>query len=139
MPFITPLFITTPPFNRCSNRLGPTTPIKMLENLPFCHFYLFLILLLTLFINRSDSSRGLTISMILSIASYDIIIVVILDPKICFYILASRVDAAVVSLNGIKTLLAYVLRATFIKGYPDFSNGPSSLPRDPRKPTILDS
>ena len=77
--------------------------------------------------------------MMSSIASYQIIIVVILEPKICFYVLASSADAAVVSLNDIKTLLSDVLRAIFIKGYPDFSNGPSTLPRNPPKRTILDS
>ena len=74
-----------------------------------------------------------------SIASYQIIIVVILEPKICFYVLASSADAAVVSLNDIKTLLSDVLRAIFIKGYPDFSNGPSTLPGNAPKRTILDS
>ena len=74
-----------------------------------------------------------------SLASYQIIIVVIPEPKICFHVLASSADVSVVSLNDIKTLLSDVLRATFIKGYPDFSNGWRTLPRNPPKRTILDS
>ena len=74
-----------------------------------------------------------------SITSYQIIIVVIPEPKICFYVLASSADAAVVSLNDIKTLLSDVLRVIFIKCHPNFSNVPSALPRNPPKCTILDS
>ena len=51
---------------------------------------------------------------------------------------ASAADAAAVNPKGIKTLLANGLITFFISGNPVFSNGPSSLPRNPLDCIILD-
>ena len=57
--------------------------------------------------------------MISLIYSFGIVSVVILDPEIFFCV----VDAAAVSHNGIKTLLANGLSTFFINSKPVFSNG----------------
>ena len=72
------------------------------------------------------------------ISSFDIISVVVPDPKIFLCIPASAADAAAVIPNGIKTLLANGLIAFFINGNPVFSNGPRSLPRNSPDSIILD-
>ena len=67
-----------------------------------------------------------------SISSFDIISVVVQEPKIFFFcILASAADAAAVNPNGIETLLA--------NGNPVLSNGPRRLPRNPPDCTNLDN
>ena len=50
---------------------------------------------------------------------------------------ASAADAAAVNPKGIKMLLANGLITFFINGNPVFSNGPRSLPRNPRDYMIL--
>ena len=50
---------------------------------------------------------------------------------------ASVADAAAVNPNRIKTLLAYDFNTYFIKGKSVFSNGPKSLPKNPRDCPIL--
>ena len=52
---------------------------------------------------------------------------------------ASAADAAAVNPKGIKALLANGLITCFINGNPVFSNGPSSLPRNPPDCYILDN
>ena len=52
------------------------------------------------------------------------------DPKSFFWIAAFVADATAVNPNGIKTLSANGLSTFFIKGKPDFSNGPRSLPKN---------
>ena len=74
-----------------------------------------------------------------SISSFDIISVVVSEPKIFLCIPASDVDAAAVDPNGIKTLLANGLITFFINGNPVFSNGPRSLPRNPPDCIISDN
>ena len=77
----------------------------MLRNPSFCFFALFLIVSLTPFINKPDSSSDLTIFMISSIYSVDILSAVVrgatskegLDPKLFVWIAASVADA--VSVN----------------------------------------
>ena len=59
----------------------------------------------TLFDNKRESSRDLTIFIVSSISSFDIISVVP-DPKIFLCTPASAADAAAVNPNWIKTLLA---------------------------------
>ena len=87
----------------------------MLKNLTFCSFASFLIISLTPFTNKSDSSRDLTIFMISSTSSFEIIHIVIPNPKIFLCIPASVDDAADVNPNSIKTVLAYGLSTFFIK------------------------
>ena len=65
-----------------------------------------------------------------SISSFDIIIVVVPDPKIFLCIPASAADANAVNPKGIKTLLANGLIAFFISSNTVFSNGPNNLPRN---------
>ena len=74
-----------------------------------------------------------------SISSFDIISVVLPDPKILLCIPASAADALAVNHNGIKTLLANGLISFFINGNPVFSNRPRSLPRNPPDCIILDN
>ena len=73
-----------------------------------------------------------------SISSFDIISVVVPDPRNFLRIPASAADAAAVNPNGIKTLLASGLFTFFIKGNPAFSNGPRSQPRNTPNCIILD-
>ena len=58
---------------------------------------------------------------------------------IFFYIPASAADTAAVNPKGIKTFLANGLITFYINGNPVFSNGPSSLPRNPSDCIILDN
>ena len=56
--------------------------------------------------------------MISFISTFEIINVVILDPKIFFLKAASVIVAAAVNPNGIKTLLANSVSTFFLKGKP---------------------
>ena len=89
------------------------------------------------FIKNPDSSRGLTIFMILLISSLEITNIVVPDLNIFLWIATSVPDAAAVNPNGIKTLLANGLSTFPIKGNPVFSNGPKSLPKNPPDCPIL--
>ena len=53
-----------------------------------------------------------------------------LSPNIFLWIAASVANTTAVNRNGTKTLSAYGLSTFFIKGNPDFSNGPKILPRN---------
>ena len=74
-----------------------------------------------------------------SISSFDIISIVLPDPKIFLCVQASAADAAAVNPNGIKTLLSNGLITFFINGSQVFSNGPRSLRRNPLDCIILDN
>ena len=63
----------------------------------------------------------------------------VLDPKIFYFLAASVADLAALNLNGTKTLLPNGLSTFTIKGKPDFSNGPKSLLKNPSNCIILDS
>ena len=73
-----------------------------------------------------------------SILSFDILSVVVLEPK-TFYVFLSAGDAAAVNPNWIKTLLANALNTFFINGNPVFINGPRSLPGNRSNCIILDN
>ena len=96
----------------------------MLRNPPFCSFASFSIVLLTLFIHKSDSSKGLLIFMISSISSFGIINVVVCGAKydglpkpiIFSWIHASPANAPAVNPNGIKMLLPNGLSTFVING-----------------------
>ena len=79
---------------------------------------------LTSFNNKPKTLRDLTIFIIYSILSFDVISVVVPEHKIFLCIPASAADATDVNPNGIKTLLANSLITFFINGNPAFSNGP---------------
>ena len=72
-----------------------------------------------------------------SISLFDIISVVVPEPKIFLCVSASA--AAAVNPNGTKTLLADGLITFFINDNPVFSNGPRNLPRNPADYIILDN
>ena len=65
--------------------------------------------------------------MVTSISSFEIISVVIADPKIFFWIVASIADAAAVYPNVIKKLSANSASAIFINDIPTLINGPRNL------------
>ena len=112
------------------NKLALNVPNNILRNPRFCSEASFLIVSVTPFNNRPESSRGLTILIMPSISSFDIISVVVPDPKIFLCIVTYAAYAAAVNPNGFKMLLAYGLITFFIKGNPVFSNGPRSLLRN---------
>ena len=93
--------------NKEPNKLAPTVPINNPRNPGFCYFASFLIVSVTLFINKPDSSSDLTI-FIIFIFSFEIISVVTPDPNVFLWIAASVVDAAAVNPNSIKALLANI-------------------------------
>ena len=70
--------------NRFPNVLAPNVPNNILRNFPFCYFSSFLIVLLTLFINKRNYLSELTILMISFISSFKIINVVIPDPNFSY-------------------------------------------------------
>ena len=72
-----------------------------------------------------------------SISSLEIFKVVNPALKIFLWIAASVADAAAVNPNGIKTLLAYGLSTSPIKGNPFFRNVPKILPKNTPDWTIL--
>ena len=75
-----------------------------------------------------------------SISSFDIISIVVPEPKLCFLCFpASAADATTVNPNSIKTLLAYGLITFFINGSPVFNKRPRSAPRNPPSCIILDN
>ena len=107
-------------------------PNNIPRNPPLCSFALF-------YINKPDFWRDLIISIVSYISSFEIINVVIPDPKTYFWIAASVADAAVVNPNCIKTLLANGLSTFFIKGKPFLVMVLKSLPKTPPDCPILDS
>ena len=74
-----------------------------------------------------------------SISSFDIISVVVPDPKIFLCISASPADASAVNPNKTKTLSAYAIITFLINGGPAFNNGATSLPRNLPDCIILDN
>ena len=77
-----PALIVPLPVNRFPNKLAPYVPNN--EQRKFCFFASFLIVSLTPFIYKPDSSRDLTIFMISFIYLFEIINVVISNPNV-FY------------------------------------------------------
>ena len=86
-------------------------PNNIPRNKPFYSFVLSWIISVTLFINKRDSSRDLTIFLISFIYSLKFVNVVITDPNIFLWIAASVADAGTFNANGIKTLLGNGLSA----------------------------
>ena len=120
-------------------------------------FFSFIFVSLTPSGNKLEYSRDLTILIVSFISSLDVISIVLLckaedegqlceakeygwwpDPMIFLYIPAPAADAGAVNPKGIKTFLANGLITFFISGYPVFSNGPRSQPRNPPDCIILD-
>ena len=72
------ILIVPLPGYRFRNKLEPSLPNKILKNPVYCSFASFLIIWLTTFINKSDSSRDLIIFIISFISSLEIILLSIL-------------------------------------------------------------
>ena len=67
-----------------------------------------------------------------SISSFEIINIVVPDPKIWLASsIAAAVDAAAVNPIGIKVFLTNGLSTFLIRGKPVFNNDPKSLPKNP--------
>ena len=79
-----PALIFPLPANIFPNKPAPNVPNNILRNIPFSSFASFLIISLTPFINKPDSSRDLIFLMISFVYFLEIISVVIPDPKIFF-------------------------------------------------------
>ena len=82
-----------------SNKLASNVPNNILRNPPFSSLASFWIVSITPFNNKPESSRGLTILKMYSISSFDIISVLVPDPKIFLCIPESATDAATVNPN----------------------------------------
>ena len=129
-PYHSPAPFIPVPANIFPTKLAPNVPYNILRNPPFCSFALFSFVSLTPYNNKPESSRDLTILIMSSISSFDIInAVLLLDPKSFVYVPVSAPDATAVNPNGIKTLLANGLIIFFINGDPVFGNRPRSLPK----------
>ena len=100
-----PALIVILPVNRFPNKLAPNVPNNILKNHPFCYFTSFVVVSLTPFINKLNSSSNLIIFMILFISSFKIINVTAPDPNTFLQIAASVVDVAAVNPNSIKTFI----------------------------------
>ena len=79
----------------------------------------------------------MTIFIISFISSFEVINIVLPDPNIQLWIAASVAVAAVVSPNGIKTLLANRLGTFFMKDNRVFGSGFKSLLKNPHDFPIL--
>ena len=77
--------------------------------------------------------------MISPISSFEIVNIVIPDPKISLCIPVSAADDVAVNPKGIKILLANSLSKFFVKNKPVFCVDPTSLPINHPASTILDN
>ena len=120
--FITssPALITPRPNYAFLNIQESNVPNKVGKNTTFCSFISFLLVSLIPFISNPDSSSNLTIIIISSIPSFEIVNAVVLD---FFWIAASVADAAAVNPNGFKALLAYGVSSFFYNGKRAVING----------------
>ena len=100
------LWVTT--VSRFPNKLAPTVPNNISRNPILCYFASCLIVSLTPFINKSDYSSELIVSIISFISLFEIISVVIPDPKMFFWTAASVDEAPAFNANGVKTHLVLV-------------------------------
>ena len=101
-----PALILPLPVDRFPNKLVPKVLYNIPINPPFCSFASFLIVSLTSFINKPDSSSDLTIFIMSFTSSFEIISVLIPDLNIFLWIVACVADVAAANSNGVKTILA---------------------------------
>ena len=112
----------------------------MPRNPLLCSFVSFSIVWIICFVNKLESSRDLTVSIISSISSF---LLFLYDNFL--WIPASAADAVSVNFNGIKTLLTDALSTFFINGKPIvngkpiFTNSPKGLPGKAPDCIILDN
>ena len=85
--------------------------------------WLFILLLGCFPNNKPDITKDLTIFMISSIFSSEVMNAVVFDSKMFFWIAASVYDASVINLDSIKMVLANDVSRFFINGKPAAING----------------
>ena len=90
-----PALITPLPVNIFPNKPAPNVPNNIPRNSPFCYYASFC----TPFNSKPESSRDLTIFIMSSISSFDIISVVVPESKIFLCIPASAAAAAAAAVN----------------------------------------
>ena len=78
---LSPALIVPLPVNRFPNKLAPNVPNNILRSATFCSFASFLIVSLTHYMNKLDSSSDLTFFMISLIFSFEIIRAVVRGAK----------------------------------------------------------
>ena len=113
------------------NKLAPSVPINILRNPPSCSFASSFIVSLTPFNSIPESSRDLkcqkmSIFKMPFISSFQIIKVVVPDPRIFLFIAAFVADAAVVIPSTTKASITI-----FNNGSPDFNNGAKNIENPP--------
>ena len=123
--------ITPLPANIFINKLAPNVSHNIPRNPHFYSFSSFLIVSLTPFINKPDSSGDLTICIISSIYLFEITHAIVPDWKVFSWIATSVAEAAAVNPNGIKTLFANSVSTFFINGKPADINGLRKLRNPP--------
>ena len=131
--------IVSLPVNRSPMKVAPKVPNKVSGSLSFYSFASLLIVSLTSFTNKPDSSRDLTISIISFISSSEIINVVTPDPNIFLWIAAPVTDAAAISPDCIKLLLGNGSSTFPFKSNPVFSNGLKNIPKNSHDCPILNN
>ena len=136
---LSPALIVPLAVNRFPYKLAPNVPNNIIGNPLLCSLTSFWIVSLTPINDKLEYSIGLTILIMSSILSFDIINVVVSDPKIFLCIPASAAADAAVNPNGIKTFLAHWFNYIFINGNPVFNIGTRNLPRNPPRCIILDN
>ena len=128
------------------NKLRCNVPNKILGNSSHCSFVSFSIAWVTPFLNKPECLRDFTIFMMSFVSLFDIISVVVPNPKVSevpdpntfSWIYASAADTVAVNPNGINRLLANSVSTFFIKRRT-FLNGLRSLSRNTPNCIMLDS
>ena len=92
--------------NKCPNKLAPKVPNNILKNPLFCSFVSFLIVLVIPFRKMLESSRAWTIFITSLISLFEIMKLVVPEPCIFYWILASIAEADAVISNGAETISA---------------------------------
>ena len=109
------------PINRFRNKIAPNILNNTLKIPYFCSFASFLVVLLTpCFFNKPESPRDLTIFIIPSISSFEIINAAISNLRVSLCIHACAVAVIAVSPNGIKSRLANGISTFFSNEKPGF-------------------
>ena len=125
--------------NKYPYKLPPNVPNNIIGNPLLCSLTSFLFVSLTFINDKLEYSIGLTILIMSSISSFDIVNVVVSDPKIFLCIPASAAANAAANLNGINFFLAHWFNYIFINGNPVFNIGTRNLLRNPARCIILDN
>ena len=112
--------------NRSPSKETPKVHRSTDRRAPFCSFASSFIVSLTPFNSIPESSSDLTIFKMPFTSSFEIIKVLVQDPRIFLFIAASVADAAGVSPSTHRGLIT-----DFNKGNPDFNNDAKNLKNPP--------